>query len=137
MNLSESLRTALLADAAIVALVVDRIHPVAVPVQASAPPTLPLIVYTVRKVFDRNISGYAGKALITIHCWGRDYDESHSVADAVFAELEGLRNVILGGGSGVMCRHVVAVEQDEEWVEISPDAGAFDQIQVYDILYQV
>lgn len=91
--IEEDLRTFLVADPAITALVVGRIYPLKLPQD----PTLPAIAYMRVSGFRGRVQdGPAGYARPTfqIDCWADSYLEAKNVADAVRQRLQAYKGTM-------------------------------------------
>lgn len=90
-NAEKHLTNRLQNNAAVTALVVRRVYPVAAPQDAA----LPFIVYSRQSTeFVNNAEGYPGTGIahVSVVSWGSTYQEAKSLADVVRAALNGWRD---------------------------------------------
>ncbi len=112
MAIEDGLRTHLIADAPVTALVVKRIYPIKLPQQ----PTYPCLTYEiVSDIPYRGLAGDADREVIRarVHCWAETYTVAIDLAAKVRAAV--------GDFSGTMGTTVVSSAKFETWNDIYED----------------
>ncbi len=129
MTLRESITSQLDTD---VTTVSSRIYPVA-PVDA---PTLPALTYSMVETFEYGVDGEESmKSELEITSIAESIDETAVTAAEVHASLHQFQGV-LGGAGGVRVLHCLAVQREDQLVEIAPDVIKFAIVSVFDLLYE-
>lgn len=135
MNLGESLKAALVANGTINGLVDGRVWPVVIELEDDAKSvSLPAISYMISNRWEHDLNSSFRRADVSIRAHAESYDESHTLAAAVVALLNRFAGT-LGGVGGVVCRHIIALEDTEGYQDITPEVGAFFVTTAFDVLY--
>lgn len=90
MTIESDLRTYLIADTTVAALVATRMYPQFLPQSV----TYPAISYSVvSRVSSRDLSGPSGRVRvrISVNCWAETYAEAKSLSEAVRQRLDGFK----------------------------------------------
>lgn len=117
-DIRKALRSFLLEDAAIVALVVDRVYPIKIKQGNNGA----CIVYTqISGVGDYTLAGPTGLAnpRIQIDSWAPTADAATNLANLVKDRMDGYRGVMGSGGNAVTVHGVFAADLREDYDDIA------------------
>lgn len=123
----EALRSFVLADAAIAALVADRVYPLTLPQGVTLPAMTYQVVFGEHPVIHDGPQGLA-RARVQFDCWAERYSETVAIAGALRTVLNGYRGA-MGAIPDVVAK--VAGELDG-W---EPDVRAFRKTVDFQIWY--
>lgn len=127
------IRTTLLADAGISAVVGSRIHPNVLPMNTS----FPAIMYTVLNTkSDSHLSGTTGiaESMLQLDAYGQDYSELLSLMELVRLELQSIR-----GTYDSVFINMVDLDSSYDGFdrpEDGSDLGLYRVIHTYNVYYQ-
>lgn len=136
MNIKAAFFQHLTQSPALVAVVADRIYPVALPQK----PDYPAVLFRRMKpiIRENSTKGYSGltTSLFEVTAWAPDvdgvagYDTASQVAALIWNRLHGFRGM-LGGAAGVETKVVLATDDGEDVFD--------DELQIYGdrLVYQV
>jgi hypothetical protein len=113
-DIRKALRSFLLADSAIVAVVVDRIYALKIP-QGGVPPSI--VVTRVSGPGDYHLAGPSGliSARIQVDAWGVTADAATTLANLVKDRLDGYRGTMGTGGNIITVHGVFVADLREDY----------------------
>lgn len=135
-TVTEAIRTLLLADAAVAALLSTRIYPGSAPER----PTFPLVVLDRSgTTFHHNMDGPSTLRQVSqnVAIYSDDYDETQAVGAAIAAVLDAYTGTVWVGIKSLVVDSIFAVDETEDVLNTEDGAGRSGQLYARTLEYRV